>query len=172
MGNVGSCENPGRSIIKVINMEEATLCFIINSGKILLIKRKKGIGKGFWNGPGGRLEKGETPLDCVVREVAEEIGIKPLRPERIGFVEFYLEQENKPDYSVYVFRAEEFSGNLKETAEAKPKWFPIEKIPYNRMFAEDKQYWVPLVIEKMAFKGKFYFTNNWNRLLKKEVVLL
>jgi len=153
-------------------MVKTAMCFIVNSDKILLIWKKKGVGNGFWNGPGGRLEKGEKPLDCVVREVVEETGIKPIKPERLGFVEFYLDQKNLPDYVAYVYGTEKFSGILKETDEANPKWFPIDKIPYEKMFAEDKKYWVPLVIEKKAFKGKFYFDKNWTRLLKKEITMV
>jgi 8-oxo-dGTP diphosphatase len=151
-------------------MEETTLCFVINSGKILLIRRKKGIGKGFLNGPGGRIKKGERALDCAIREVQEETGITPIKPKKFGFVEFYL--DNKMTYRAYIFVAEDFSGYLKETEAAKPGWFPLDKIPFGKMFAEDKQYWVPLVIEKKAFKGRFYFDKNWTRLLKKEIIMV
>jgi 8-oxo-dGTP diphosphatase len=151
-------------------MERATLCFIVNSGRILLIKRKKGIGKGLLNGPGGRIEKGESPLDCVIRETIEETGITPIKPKEIGFVDFYL--DNEMIHQTNVFRAEDFSGTLKETEEAMPKWFPLDKIPYQEMFAEDKQHWIPLVIERKAFKGKFYFDKNWTRLLKKEIIMV
>jgi len=151
-------------------MERATLCFIVNSGKILLIERKKGIGKGLLNGPGGRIEKGETPMACAIREVSEETGIKPIKPKEMGFVEFYL--DNELIHPTNVFKAEKFFGTPRETDDAKPIWFPLDKIPYERMFSKDKRHWVPLVVEGKVFKGKFYFTDNWNRLLKREIILL
>ena len=54
--------------------EHATLCFVIRGGEILLIRKKRGLGAGKINGPGGRLEPGETALDCAVRETREELG--------------------------------------------------------------------------------------------------
>jgi len=150
----------------MVKTVKTVICFIINSGEILLIFKNKGIGKGLWNGPGGRLEKGERASECVIRELVEETGIKPIKPERMGFVEFYLDQEKLPDYSAYVFRAERFSGDLKETEEARPKWFSLNNIPYEKMFAADKQHWIPLVIQRKAFKGKFYFSNNLEHIIK------
>src|SRR5512136_179536 len=42
--------------------ERANLCFVIRDGQILLIRKKRGLGAGKMNGPGGRLEAGETAL--------------------------------------------------------------------------------------------------------------
>ncbi|MEO1370466.1 MAG: NUDIX domain-containing protein, partial [Acidobacteriota bacterium] len=48
--------------------DRATLVFVIDGGRILLIRKKRGLGAGKVNGPGGRLEAGETPVQCAVRE--------------------------------------------------------------------------------------------------------
>jgi 8-oxo-dGTP pyrophosphatase MutT (NUDIX family) len=55
--------------------DPATLVFVVRDGKILLINKKTGLGKGKVNGPGGKVEKGESPEDCAVRECQEELGI-------------------------------------------------------------------------------------------------
>jgi len=53
--------------------ERATLLFVIRGGEILLIRKLRGLGAGKINGPGGRIDAGETPLACAVREVEEEL---------------------------------------------------------------------------------------------------
>ena len=58
----------------------ATLCYIIKNGKILLIKKKKGLGAGVWNGPGGKIESGESVQDCAKRETYEEVNVVPEAP--------------------------------------------------------------------------------------------
>ena len=57
--------------------DPATLVFVVRGGRILLIRKKRGLGAGKINGPGGRLEPGESPLDCAVREVQEELRTTP-----------------------------------------------------------------------------------------------
>ena len=58
----------------------ATLMFVVQDAKILLIRKKRGIGAGKVNGPGGKFEPGETALQCVLREVREESGLTEVRP--------------------------------------------------------------------------------------------
>ncbi|MBO8171567.1 MAG: 8-oxo-dGTP diphosphatase [Bacillaceae bacterium] len=56
-------------------MFNQTLCFIKRNDEILMLNREKAPTKGLWNGVGGKMEQGETPLKCVIREVKEETGI-------------------------------------------------------------------------------------------------
>ncbi len=58
--------------------ERGTLCFVLREGKILLIEKKRRLGAGKVNGPGGRIEPGETPEQAAIRETQEEIGITPV----------------------------------------------------------------------------------------------
>ena len=53
---------------KWVPRETATLCFIEKEGQLLLIHKKRGLGAGTINAPGGRLEPGETPLEAAIRE--------------------------------------------------------------------------------------------------------
>lgn len=57
-------------------MYKFTLCFIIQGTQILMLNRNKNPWMGCWNGVGGKLEQGETPLECITREIEEETPIK------------------------------------------------------------------------------------------------
>ena len=134
--------------------ERATLCFIIQGGRILLIRKKRGLGAGNMNGPGGRIEPGESALQAAVRETQEEIGLTPLGLEEAGELSFQF----KDGYSLHVavFAASGGEGELQETDEAIPRWFALEDIPYAEMW-EDDPFWLPLLIERRKFRGYFIF---------------
>ncbi|WP_237522584.1 NUDIX domain-containing protein, partial [Bacillus cereus] len=53
-------------------MYKHTLCFIKRNEEILMLNRKYDPVKGLWNGVGGKVEKGETPLENAIREIKEE----------------------------------------------------------------------------------------------------
>ena len=57
--------------------DRATLLFVVHADRILLIEKKRGLGAGKINGPGGRIEPGESPRQAAVREVQEEVGVTP-----------------------------------------------------------------------------------------------
>jgi len=139
-------------------MKFATLCYIIKDGRILLIKKKRGLGAGKWNGPGGKVEKGENIFECVSREVMEEIGVKPINLKLVGKNEFYFDEKKENNQTVFVFVANDFVGELKETDEAEPKWFDLDEIPFEEMWIDDRV-WMPLMLEDKKFSGKFYFVN-------------
>lgn len=134
--------------------ERATLLFVVRDGRILLIEKHRGLGQGKVNGPGGRLEPGETPRAAAIREVEEEIrirptGIHPAGELRFQFVDGY-------SIHVYVFRADGFVGAPESTVEATPLWAEVESIPYERMW-EDDVVWLPLLLRKQPFSGRFVF---------------
>ena len=113
---------------------EATLCQIINDGYLLLQMKSIGrFGEGKWNGPGGKLLEGETPLEGVVREVFEETGLKVSGLTYHGGLYHYFGQEEKPDWLVHIFSTRTFKGDIKESEEGELKWFPFNEIPYNQM---------------------------------------
>jgi 8-oxo-dGTP diphosphatase len=134
--------------------ERATLCFLIQDGQILLIRKKRGLGAGKINGPGGRIEPGEEPHECAVRETSEEVGLTPQNVQNRGELHFQFAD----GYSLHcaVFVAHEFTGELIETDEALPIWTPLDSIPYDEMWADDI-HWLPGVIAGGTFRGYFQF---------------
>ncbi len=142
----------------------ATLMFVIKEGNILLIEKKRGLGAGKINGPGGKIEPGETALEAVIRETQEELLVTPHAPVKLGELRFSM--SDCPDILCHVYRADDFSGVPTETDEAVPAWTALDAIPYHRMW-EDDRHWLPLVIEGQTFIGNFVFEGE--RMLWKEV---
>lgn len=134
--------------------ERATLLFVIRDGQALLIHKKKGLGAGKINGPGGRLEPGETPLQAAIREVEEELLVTPTGVREAGELKFQFVD----GFSIhgYVFTATDCVGEPTETDEAIPIWTPLDQIPFDRMW-EDDRVWVPLMLAHKPFVGRFLF---------------
>lgn len=132
----------------------ATLMFIVKDGRILLIEKKRGLGAGKINGPGGKIDPGETPLQAVIRETQEELMITPYEPRKIGELRFAMSM--CPDILCHVYRSDDFTGTPTETDEAVPVWTPVGEIPYQRMW-EDDRHWLPLLLEEKTFLGCFIF---------------
>lgn len=132
----------------------ATILFIIKDGEILLIEKKRGLGAGKINGPGGKIDPGETPLEAAIRETQEELLITPHTPRKLGELRFSM--SDCPDILCHVYRADDYSGIPTETDEAVPVWTSLEKIPYHRMW-EDDQHWLPLLLTEQSFLGRFVF---------------
>ena len=132
----------------------ATLVFIVRGDELLLMRKKRGLGAGKINGPGGRLEPGETALACAIRETEEELCVTPHDPEELGQVRFQFTD----GYSIhgYVFRADGLTGTPTETDEGLPFWIPCDRIPYDEMW-EDDRLWLPHLLARRRFDGRFIF---------------
>lgn len=134
--------------------ERATLCFVVRAGRILLIRKKRGLGAGKVNGPGGRVEPGESLRDCAIRETQEELGVTPIDPEQCG--ELFFQFVDGYALHCAVFLASDCEGEAVETAEAVPLWTSVDAIPYEQMWADDV-HWLPGVLQGKSFRGYFVF---------------
>jgi 8-oxo-dGTP diphosphatase len=144
--------------------ERVVLCFIVQEGRILLIEKKRGLGAGKVNGPGGRIEAGETPLQAALRETEEEVGVVPVEVRESGLLRFQFID----GYALHciVFRAETYRGEFRETDEAKPFWSGVESIPFERMWADDV-HWMGHLLSGRYFEG--FFTFDQDRMLSHRV---
>ena len=134
--------------------DPATLVFVVEDGRVLLIRKKRGLGAGKINGPGGRIDPGESPLDGARRELQEELLITPTGLRfagelRFQFVDGYAIQ-------VFVFAASGYRGEPTETDEAVPLWTPVDEIPWHEMW-EDDPHWLPHLFAGTRFSGRFVF---------------
>ena len=145
-------------------MIEATLCFILEGRpprRILLGRKKRGFGKGKLNGLGGKVRPGETPIRTIVREVAEESGVivSPDTLRSAGSVTFTFPFEPSFDQHVHIFVASSWEGEVQESEEMAPAWFPIGGIPYDRMWDDDR-YWLPLVLAGERIRARFTYAED------------
>lgn len=134
--------------------QTATLIFVVQNGKILLIRKKRGLGAGKINGPGGRIDPGETPQQCAVREAQEELHVTPTGVLFCG--ELFFQFADGFKLHGYVYRASGYEGTPTETDEALPLWTDIDHIPYHEMWADDR-YWLPFMLAGHTFTGRFLF---------------
>ena len=142
----------------------ATILFVIKDGRILLIEKKRGLGAGKINGPGGKIDPGETALEAAIRETEEELLITPHAPRKLGELRFSM--SDCPDILCHVYRSDDFSGTPTETDEAVPVWTALDAIPYHRMW-EDDQHWLPLLLDGQFFLGRFVFESDrlqWSKV--------
>ncbi len=132
----------------------ATLLFVVEGERVLLIRKKRGLGAGKINAPGGRLEPGETPLAAAIREVEEEVCVTPQGVSAHGTLSFQF----MDGYALHahVFVSTGYSGVPTETGEALPHWFPKDALPFHEMWADDAL-WVPEVLAGRSVVGRFVF---------------
>jgi 8-oxo-dGTP diphosphatase len=121
----------------------ATLLFIWRDDSLLLIRKKRGLGAGKINGPGGKIDPGETAEEAAEREVFEEVGVQPVGTVARGILRFQFVDGLR--LQVEVFTATDCQGTLCETDEAIPMWVPVEAIPYDEMWADDRV-WLPRML--------------------------
>lgn len=144
--------------------ERAVLMFMHHGEKLLLIRKKRGLGAGKINAPGGRIDPGETPSEAAIRESTEEVCMTPANPEKRGELFFQF----KDGYGLHgtVFFSDTFTGTPAETDEADPFWCRIDEIPYHEMW-EDDRYWLPLALAKVPFTAYFVFDDD--RMVDKRI---
>jgi len=150
-------------------MQLATLCYVIDKDKTLMlhrIKKKNDMHEGKWNGLGGKFEHGESPEECAIREVKEESGLLIKKPKMHGFITFPM-FDGKKDWYVFLFTAKEFKGKLIDSCEGRLEWIPNNKLLELNLWEGDKIF-IPWLMQDKFFSAKFAYENG---KLKKHNVL-
>ncbi|MCI9179238.1 MAG: 8-oxo-dGTP diphosphatase [Lachnospiraceae bacterium] len=117
----------------------STLCYMEKDGKYLMLHRtmkKKDVNKDKWIGVGGHFELGESPEECVCREVLEETGYRLTSYRFRGLVTF-LSGDGVTEY-MSLFTADGFEGEEIACDEGELEWVPIEKIGELNLWEGDK----------------------------------
>jgi ADP-ribose pyrophosphatase YjhB (NUDIX family) len=146
-----------------------TLGYLIKENEICLGMKKRGFGEGNWNGYGGKVEEGESIEEATIREVKEESGVivELGALNKVAIVEFFF--KDGKHLEVHTFFVREWKGVPVETEEMRPEWFPYEKIPYEKMWADD-EYWFPRALAGEKLLGKVWFQDDGKSIEKMEWV--
>lgn len=132
------------------NVKLTTLCYIEKDGEYLMLYRNKKHNDqsgGKWIGVGGKLEEGESPEECLLREVREETGLTLTSYKFCGIVTF-VSDIYEGEY-MFLYTADGFEGELTESCR------------------EGELHWIPKsqVLQLPAWEGDHYFLS---RLLEGE----
>lgn len=147
-------------------MKLATLCYVKHEGQTLMlhrVKKQNDIHEGKWNGLGGKFDPGETPEECVAREVLEESGLIISDPILKGFLTFPA-FDGDEDWYVFVYIATEFSGDLIVSPEGNLEWIDDADV-LNLPLWEGDQIFFEWMTTHRYFSGKFTYAAD-GRLLE------
>ena len=144
-------------------MKLGTLCYVEKDNKYLMLHRTKkenDMHEGLWVGLGGKFEPGETPEECVIREVFEESGLQIINPKLRGILTFPKFSKQKEDWYVFLFVATEFTGGLKQCNEGELSWVDkgqLDKLP---MHAGDHYFFEWIEQYKGVFSAKHVYEDD------------
>jgi 8-oxo-dGTP diphosphatase len=139
-------------------MKLATLCYLRRDGQTLMmhrVKKANDMHHGKWNGLGGKLEAGETPEECAVREIYEESGLRVKDPVLKGLLTFpgFVNDE---DWYAFVFLASQFEGELIESPEGDLEWIEDDQLLKLNLWEGDRIF-LPWLDRPGFFSGKFVY---------------
>ena len=136
----------------------ATLCYVQKDNKTLMlhrVKKENDYHEGKWNGLGGKFEPGESPEECAIREIKEESGLEVKSPRLKGFISF-PNFDRKNDWNVFVFTADNFTGELIDSPEGNLEWINNDKLSELNLWEGDKIF-IPWIFDDKFFSAKFIY---------------
>ena len=138
-----------------------TLCYIEKDGCYLMmhrIRKEKDVNKGKWIGVAGHFETGESPEDCLLREVHEETGLSLTSYRFRGLVTFT--QEGYGTEYMCLYTADGFEGELQQCREGDLKWIPKEEIKDLNLWTGDRIFLKLLAEEAPFFSLKLTYVKD------------
>lgn len=151
-----------RRSLSSTDMKHTTVCYIENDGKYLMIhrvKKESDANAGKWIGIGGKLQEGESPFDCVRREVLEETGLTLKSLKYRGFITF-VSNEFGTEY-MHLFTSDLYEGALNsECPEGILEWIPKGELLYIPMWEGDKIFLRLLETESPFFSLRLEYSGD------------
>lgn len=129
--------------------------------QVLLAMKKRSHGEGKWNGPGGKVQEGESVETAAIRETKEEVNVEPSDLQHKASITFHFWGETDTEaasetMTTEVFLGEAWNGEPSESEEMRPQWFKLSAVPYADMWPDDK-YWLPDVFAGRELTATFHF---------------
>ena len=166
-------QNHKSGIVLRYIMKKATIVYIIDpdTQEVLMAKKTRKVGVGYWFGYGGKIDPDETPKDCTIRETYTETGEKITlmreQLEPVALIDFYNEEKmvpgtDDPSFRVLFYRALVAKGTIGTAITtdemADPTWFRITQLPWKAIMPGDELF-IPQVLLGAAVKGWVHFSD-------------
>lgn len=149
---------------------KATVVIPVKDGKVLFGMKTRKIGMGCWNGYGGGIEDGESVVECAIRELEEESGLKAMPDclEKVAIVDFHNDKSDGSTFvsRVHFFLVKNWEGEPIETEDGamiNHTLFDIEDLPFDKMMPADREFF-PLIL-----KGKKLLITSYYSPFQKEL---
>ena len=139
----------------------STLCYIEKDGCWLMlhrVKKKNDLNHDKWIGVGGKFKEGESPEDCLLREVGEETGLTLTDYRFRGLVTFVSDEA--PTEYMHLFTATGFTGALRDCDEGTLEWVPIPQVETLPLWQGDKLFLRLLQTVKDFFSLKLRYAGD------------
>ncbi len=147
-------------------MKTATIAFLIKDDSVYLAEKLERLGKGNLNGYGGKVQEGETAAQAAVREIKEEasITVEEADLEKVAIVQFF--EGGREIFECHIYFVRKWQGEPVASEEmGKPELFQLAAMPFDRMWASDRQ-WIALIIAGKKIKAKAYYAEG-NKTVEK-----
>ena len=148
-------------------MRDTSLVYLLDGqNRVLLGRKRRGMGVGKWNGFGGKIEAGETMRQCAVRELQEESGIR-VRPEDLELMaDLYFDQpaDGQWSHGGMVYFARKWEGTPRLSDEMEPRWFRLEELPDDEMWQADC-IWLPALLDGKQLRGTILFAPDGDKVI-------
>ena len=141
-------------------MQASTLCYLKRNSQTLMlhrVKKQRDVHQDKYNGLGGKFLSGETPEECVIREVKEESGLSIVAPQLRGVMMFPAFKDNE-DWLVFLFTATQFSGEMIECNEGRLEWVDDQKLFDLNLWEGDK-FFLKWLEQNKFFSAQFIYKN-------------
>ncbi len=139
------------------------MVYCLRAGEVLLMRRNKEPNLGLWVAPGGKVEWGESPYECALRELQEETG---LQGQNLIFRGLITEVSPRPDWQwmLFLYVATNFSGHLVgDEREGAFRWWTLSEA-FQISMPQADQVFFPRVIDRSQpfYDGRYVYDAELN----------